>query len=127
LSNHIGKENVRVADLCCGVGISTRALRDAFPNADTVVGVDTSPEMVAMAEFLTDHIDHLTSAIPRFFNLDYVKISTFLTILNEQKNWIKFGAKRAIKYITRNAEDTALPSSSFDLVTIMYAFHEGKF
>lgn len=37
----------RVVDLCCGVGFSTRALRDAFPQPETtVIGVDTSPEMV---------------------------------------------------------------------------------
>lgn len=30
-----------MVDLCCGVGISTRALRDAFPEAETVVGIDT--------------------------------------------------------------------------------------
>jgi trans-aconitate methyltransferase len=38
---------IRVVDLCCGVGFSTRALRDAFPQTDTtVIGVDTSPQMV---------------------------------------------------------------------------------
>jgi trans-aconitate methyltransferase len=41
------KEGFRVVDLCCGVGFSTRALRDAFPQSNTtVIGIDTSPEMV---------------------------------------------------------------------------------
>lgn len=79
-----------------------------------------------MAEFLTDHTKHLTIDIPRFFNVDYVKFATMITLLKEQKNWLMYGSNRAIKYLTRNAEDTALPSSSFDLVTVMYAFHEGK-
>jgi trans-aconitate methyltransferase len=40
----------RVVDLCCGVGFSTRALRDAFPQPDTtVIGIDTSPQMVRRA------------------------------------------------------------------------------
>jgi ubiquinone/menaquinone biosynthesis C-methylase UbiE len=126
LFKEVGKETAKVADLCCGVGFSTRALREAFPKASSIVGVDTSMEMVAMAEFLTDHTEHLKVDLPKMFNIDFVKLSTFVTLLKEQKNWMKFGSKRAIKYITRNAENTLLPSSSFDLVTIMYAFHEGK-
>lgn len=40
----------RILDLCCGVGMSTRALQDAFPDAEQVIGVDTSPEMISMAK-----------------------------------------------------------------------------
>ena len=41
------RSGFRIVDLCCGVGFSTRALRDAFPQPETtVIGVDTSPEMV---------------------------------------------------------------------------------
>jgi trans-aconitate methyltransferase len=41
------RNGFRVVDLCCGVGFSTRAIRDAFPQPETtVIGVDTSPEMV---------------------------------------------------------------------------------
>jgi trans-aconitate methyltransferase len=41
------RDGFRVVDLCCGVGFSTRALRDAFSQPDTtVIGIDTSPEMV---------------------------------------------------------------------------------
>jgi SAM-dependent methyltransferase len=46
--NKVNQRNgFRVVDLCCGVGFSTRALRDAFHQPETtVIGVDTSPEMV---------------------------------------------------------------------------------
>jgi hypothetical protein len=39
----VSKSKPRIVDLCSGVGISTRALEGAFPNADSIVGIDTSP------------------------------------------------------------------------------------
>jgi ubiquinone/menaquinone biosynthesis C-methylase UbiE len=47
------KANLRVLDFGCGVGMSTLAISSAFRqqvsvNA-TVIGIDTSPEMLAMA------------------------------------------------------------------------------
>jgi ubiquinone/menaquinone biosynthesis C-methylase UbiE len=125
LAKHFQCDKIRVVDLCCGVGISTRAIRDAFPNAESIVGVDTSSEMVAMAEFLTDHTKHLTQDIPQILNIDFLKVSTAITLLKEQQNKFKFQTKKAIQYVQKNAENTALPPSSFNLVTIMYAFHEG--
>ena len=41
LSAKVLTRQAKVVDLCCGVGISTRALRCAFPNAEAVVGIDT--------------------------------------------------------------------------------------
>jgi ubiquinone/menaquinone biosynthesis C-methylase UbiE len=81
--------------------------------------------MVAMAEFLTDHTKHLTQDIPQILNIDFLKVSTAITLLKEQQNKFKFQTKKAIQYVQKNAENTALPPSSFNLVTIMYAFHEG--
>lgn len=46
LSTVVHKQKARVLDLCCGVGMSTRALQSAFPDATAVVGMDTSKEMV---------------------------------------------------------------------------------
>lgn len=34
----VNKSNARVADLCCGVGMSTRALEAGFHDAEFVVG-----------------------------------------------------------------------------------------
>lgn len=90
----VGKAGANVADLCCGVGISTRSLRKSFKDANTIVGVDTSKEMIAMAKFLTSAPD----------------LKAFNTC-----------------YIVGNSESTNFESSSFDLVTIMYAFHEAPF
>lgn len=39
----------RLLDLCCGTGLSTRALCDAYPDA-TVVGLDASPRMLQRAQ-----------------------------------------------------------------------------
>ena len=86
----------RVLDLCCGVGTSTRALRDAFPEAEVVIGMDTSLEMISMANFLAQHTKKMTKG----------------------ENY------SAATFTCGNAEFTFLPDKSFDLVTIMYALHE---
>ena len=51
----IKKSKARVLDLCCGVGISTRALKAAFHDAEAVIGIDTSPEMIATARAWARH------------------------------------------------------------------------
>ena len=108
LSKKVKSSKARVADLCCGVGFSTRALRKAFPEAETVLGMDTSPEMIEMAKFVTNHLAFL-KPIVKFFN--------------ERMAFDCTGAK-ATTFETGNAECTGLTGRSFDLVTIMYAFHE---
>lgn len=45
-TNNSNNKAYRIVDLCCGVGFSTRALREAFSSRCTVIGIDTSPEMV---------------------------------------------------------------------------------
>jgi ubiquinone/menaquinone biosynthesis C-methylase UbiE len=42
------RPGARVLDLCCGTGLSTAALLDVCPSA-TVVGLDISPGMIALA------------------------------------------------------------------------------
>lgn len=106
LRSIVGKEGANVVDLCCGVGISTRALRKAFSDANTIIGVDTSKEMIAMAEVLST--DNLVSK----------------AFSSHDPNLV--GACDA-SYVIGNAEQTDLPDASFDLVTIMYAFHEAPY
>ena len=54
VSAHAGDKHVLY--MCCGVGISTRALAISFNEADSVVvGLDTSPEMLAMAKMQTTY------------------------------------------------------------------------
>lgn len=100
----MNKSNARVLDLCCGVGISTRALARAFPDAEVVIGMDTSKEMITMADFLSKHL-------------------TFAKTLQGSSPKL-ISHLQAPKFVGGNAENTQLPDESFDLVTVMYAFHE---
>jgi len=119
----VGKQKARVADLCCGVGISTRALQDAFPDAETILGIDTSPEMISMAEFITQHLAMVKPLFQRAAN--HMKDS--YKSMQQQRNGgdaLRTPCYRATRFVRSNAEDTKLPARSFDLVTIMYGFHE---
>lgn len=103
----IGKPNARVLDLCCGVGISTRALQSAFQDSDFVIGIDTSPEMIAMA----------TMQSSKNFLTHFAKVID---------SCVEFGSRSVTERMERfpsfavgNAEHTDLAAGSFDLVTIM--------
>jgi ubiquinone/menaquinone biosynthesis C-methylase UbiE len=147
LSAMVGKQKARVLDLCCGVGTSTRALQIAFPDAATVIGMDTSKEMVgsclvflvcvlndfsniflnllpfqvAMADFLTKHLD----ALYRLYSTTISPLSDSYKLLKKKGYAIKrVATHKAIKFLEGNAESTNLPDQSFDLVTVMWAFHE---
>lgn len=132
----------RILDLCCGVGMSTRALQDAFPNAEQVVGVDTSKEMIAMARAIniqdsvvkpfTDSVrsalKRLDNNLQRQFNSMHHK-STKITEAAQHKameitaaasNEIIKACGRHTSFATENAEHTHFESNSFDLITIMY-------
>lgn len=109
----------RVLDLCCGVGFSTRALQEAFSDAEMVVGLDTSSEMLSMARFISDHVAHLKP----WFGLFYVKTQDLI----EQGKKLRDDAKQFVsstEFKRANAEKTPFAEKSFDVVTIMYAFHE---
>ena len=111
-------------DLCCGVGLSTRALQHAFPDADTLIGVDTSPEMISMANFLS-HRQRIASTATEFLRTNVAAFSTVLGKRSMTMKRVYVKAKRAIaKFSCANAEATSLPDTAFDLVTVMYAFHE---
>jgi ubiquinone/menaquinone biosynthesis C-methylase UbiE len=107
-----------------GVGFSTRALHAACPEAEVVIGVDTSPEMVAMARFMTDHIETMRQR--RMQVLEVLK--PILPSLAMTAYWMVGDMmKRATtvaSFVKGNAQRTTFPDKSFDLVTIMYAFHE---
>lgn len=105
----VGKSNARIADLCCGVGISTRALQKMFPDAETLVGVDTSPHMIEFARMIRGQ-------------------ETLFTQFARVIGGVCEIGSRALEDITKrfpttykisNAERTGLEGDSFDLVTIM--------
>ena len=101
LKKVVGK-NPSILDMCCGVGMSTRALAAKFHDAETIIGLDTSPEMISMAEFQS-------------------VVSKVKSSVSEVKD---SSIERISEYVQGNAEKTDFPGKSFDLVTIMYAFHE---
>ena len=61
----VDKSGASVCDLCCGVGMSTRALEKAFHDAESIVGVDTSLEMLSMAKAISDHEQGVRSVLTR--------------------------------------------------------------
>ncbi|GMH52329.1 hypothetical protein TL16_g01210 [Triparma laevis f. inornata] len=102
----VGGGDKHVLDMCCGVGISTRALAKSFDEADSVVvGLDTSPEMLAMAKMQTTYSSLRTS------------FAAALESLPET-------TRNMLSFVRGNAEKTLFKKGTFDLVTIMYAFHE---
>jgi ubiquinone/menaquinone biosynthesis C-methylase UbiE len=119
----------RILDLCCGVGMSTRALQDAFPNAEQIIGVDTSSEMIAMAKaidiqdtifkpftsFAKTALNKLDSSLQRQYNAMHHKS---MKITKAASNKIVQACSH-ISFATQNAEHTTFESNSFDLITIM--------
>ena len=114
----VDKTNARVLDMCCGVGMSTHALSSTFKDAEVVVGIDTSPEMISMARSISDHI----SGINKF--LKTYKPNSFLK--NILQNILKIHGLKMYEesncktiFARGNAERLRLPKKSFDLVTVM--------
>lgn len=98
-------------DMCCGVGFSTRALVQAFPDAEKIVGVDTSPQMLAMARFISAHLSHLGP---------WLNTEIFDNILSQgQKIQDNAKALCGTTFKKGNAENTPFKNGSFDVVTIM--------
>ena len=117
LYKRVGKTNARIVDLACGVGMSTRALQKVFGrDADsTIVGVDTSPEMIRMAKAYTD---------PESFASRAMEMVTDLFFQAKGRPSSSKAPQPAapdcpIDFIEGNAESTGLTPNSFDLVTIM--------
>jgi len=108
LRQNIGKANV--LDLCFCIGMSTRALQGAFQDAAVILGVDTSKEMIAMAELLSSDLEP----------------ATFL--VDKSKN--AFNESCSQHVLIGNALETNLPPELFDSVTIIYCFevpHDGRY
>lgn len=95
------------------------------------IRVDTSHEMISMAHAISSHENAIRHAISS--TLDAVErwLKEELHLAAEAMSVIdtnpypssRTGAAQA-SYRIANAENTKLPKLSFDLVTIMYGFHE---
>lgn len=108
--------------------MSTRALEKAFHDAEYIVGVDTSDEMISMAEVISRHEFEFNKAFGRHMQGLSMLVSNGLKALgsaiHEESNPSPCAGKCQASYRVSNAESTYFPSSMFDLVTIMYGFHE---
>ena len=82
---------------------------------------------VAMAKFITNHISTLSVSAKKQYNAmkrrgqDIMEKSEAAACATTNQ---KIRLNNSIEFILRNAEDTQLPNKSYDLVTVMYAFHE---
>ncbi|KAL7526611.1 hypothetical protein ACHAXR_001565, partial [Thalassiosira sp. AJA248-18] len=130
LRSLVNKTGARVVDLCCGVGMSTRALESAFHDAEFVVGVDTSHEMLSMAQAISGHeqgvklaVSKYTDAIKNMLNERFNALVEAMSVIDSNPYPASRTTTQA-SYRLGNAENTKLPQVSFDLVTIMYGFHE---
>lgn len=87
----------RILDVGCAIGLSSQELASAFPGAE-ITGVDLSPHMVAVGSYLQRQREAAAAAGgPAAPNLSFLHAA---------------------------AEDTGLPSESFDLVSICLVCHE---
>lgn len=73
------------------------------------MGIDTSDEMISMAKFITDHENTIS---PYFGRNLYHRLNA-----TEE-------CRTQATFVKANAEDTKLSGQQFDLITVMYAFHE---
>mmetsp|Transcript_18159 Transcript_18159/g.32834 ORF Transcript_18159/g.32834 Transcript_18159/m.32834 type:complete len:192 (+) Transcript_18159:145-720(+) len=106
--------------------MSTRALESAFHDAEYVVGVDTSNEMINMANAISGHehgVQGVRLAVSRHNEAVKKVLDEGLNKIIEAMSVNDTSPSKA-SYRLGNAENTELPHASFDLVTIMYGFHE---
>jgi ubiquinone/menaquinone biosynthesis C-methylase UbiE len=74
-----------------------------------------------MAEFLTKHL----AAVKPFVTKAASQMTESYRAMKKKGYVMKKAALfKAIRFARSNAEDTKLPDKSFDLVTVMWAFHE---
>ena len=135
LRKAVNKTNACIIDLCCGVGMSTRALAHAFQDAQYIIGIDTSPEMISMARCITKCNAIFNPNVNLNVNGNGEKHRpdvSFLQMVAEIRNTARGLTTKlpylyppACTYALGNAERIlTAPAQTFDLVTIMYAFHE---
>lgn len=88
-----------IVDFGCGTGTSTRRLAKLFPQADKVIGLDLSPEMLAVGRFLLRN--------------------------NNTVEWVdKIDSDDRIELQYADIAETAISSESVGLVSICLTLHE---
>jgi len=106
----------------------------------------TSPEMLAMAEWITSHIEMVEEwftenkwiashrrlfeewvAENRLSCVNYIERQMHIFKTAATCSFAAAMKKGRARYFNANAESTPFPSESFDIVTVMYGFHEIPF
>lgn len=124
LRQRFSKPKPRIADLGCGVGMSTRALASAFQDAEVICGIDTSAEMIGMAKFISKYQALMDSLQPRDKTGDSKKMHWLYSIIKTVMNirhaiYDSYNSRSRIVYAIGNAERVKVQKNTFDLVTIM--------
>ena len=124
LKAQLPESPIAIADLGCGVGMSTETLQATFPNAQ-VTGVDLSPYFLAVAQYRAGQ-GHAHNGQDLAIQNSKFKI---------QKGDVRPATLPPTHPATHSpacpitwhhaaAEDTGLPAESFDLVSACLMFHE---
>lgn len=107
--------------------MSTRALASAFKCDACINGIDTSPEMVAMARLINGN-HKLLNAIQNLFGGKSKFAAAFIRLVLKVRSIVSNTTMAPnCQYSVGNAERILVPKSKVDLVTIFYAFHEIPF
>ena len=97
----VNKRYAYITDLCCGVGTNTRALSLAFPDAEFICGIDTSPKMISMTRYITENNDLFSAFKELAKGSDFATL--FMKIFLEIRNTVS-PSNSSIDYAIGNAE-----------------------
>eukprot|EP01041_Mallomonas_annulata_P002607 gene2607-5098_t len=98
-----------ILDVGCSVGVSTFALADKYPSA-TVTGLDLSPYFLAVAKYRQLELQQ-----QQYAQADVIASCDGIEMTSDISR---------VKWLHAVAEDTKLPSNSFDLITMTFMVHE---
>lgn len=109
----LDKNISKVLDVGCGTGISSRTIRKVWPNS-SVLGIDTAPAMLNMAESLTsDHKLKFSFGNPHDYQMDDKEfdLATVMYVLHEAP---KEARAHMLKRLARKAKVVAMIDISPD-------------
>ena len=118
-----------ILDLGCGVGMSTFTLQETFPTAQ-LTGVDLSPYFLAIAQYqerLRGQGEQGKQGGQRMGEqgrrkkLSHAPLTINQSKIQNPKSKIQ---NLPVTWVHAPAENTGLPESSFDLVSLCLVFHE---
>jgi ubiquinone/menaquinone biosynthesis C-methylase UbiE len=111
--------------------MSTRSLATCFHDAELIYGIDTSPEMISVARFITK-FNAIIVEIKKVLSpgAKFVSHCSIIKLVTKMKNIFSLHCPSCsynCMYAIGNAERVLAPKCQFDLITIFFAFHEIPF